>query len=446
MTRWLILLCIGWSGQIAWAVEPATQFELDYLVRPWDRWSLLDHRPANRQLWRQQQPFRVFQADERLAFMSDVLVGTQMPRPGSNLGTWHGHAIADTYFGVRVHENLDVNANLIGLHMSASYGYRSTARILPGFAVHLHGTAGDLQADLLALDLSTVTLGQGLLFEQLPLEGAMGRLRWDDWWFRLLIGGQLHSADDDLFALTSAWKDLQLTWYGWSQEGFGRMPQWLGLSGEVPGLPDSLRLAAEGLARIDGEGRGRTAALARIDWMPQLSRGALHLGYQYRWYAHGYGHLNTDQSGRTFHRPALIWREDAYATNGYEALWPSTTFDQQWHTVMLEAEIPLGRPWIVARIEGELWARLFNDPEGPEDTLVVLNHNGSGGHWWPDPDVRFLHRIGLEVRPFGQRPDRLRLWVINKVAEAIYDNPAASTRNRLVPRRPLIAFELEVFL
>lgn len=445
MSRWLILLCICLSGASAHAVEPATQLELDYLVRPWDHWSLLDHRPANRQLWRQQQPFRVFPADNRLAFLSDVLVGTQMPRPGSNLGTWHGHAIADAYFGVRVNENLDVNANLIGLHMSASYGYRSTARILPGFAAHLHGTAGDLRADLLALDLSTVTLGQGLLFEQLPLEGAMGRLRWNDWWFRLLIGGQLHSGSDDLFALTAGWHDLQLTWYGWSQEAFAHLPQWVGLSGEVPGLPEGLRVAADGVVRVDSTGRGHTAAMGRIDWMPALSNGALHLGYQYRWYQRGYSHLNTALDGRTFHRPALIWREDTYVTNGYEAMWASTRFDQQWHTLMVEAEIPMGRPWIVGRIEGEIWARLFDDPGAP-DPVAVLNDTGTGLHWWPDPDVRFFHRIGVELRPFANRPDRLRLWVINKVAEAIYDEPAAATRKRFVPKRPLIAFELEVFL
>lgn len=444
MSRWLILLCICLSGASAHAVEPATQLELDYLVRPWDHWSLLDHRPANRQLWRQQQPFRVFPADNRLAFLSDVLVGTQMPRPGSNLGTWHGHAIADAYFGVRVNENLDVNLNAIAFHMSASYGYRSTATVAPGLAVHLHGTAGDLRADLIAIDLSTVTLGQGLLFEQLPLEGAMGRLRWNDWWFRLLIGGQLHSSGDDLFALTAGWHDLQMSWYGWSQRGFDALPQWLDLTAEVPGLPDSMRVGVEGLVRIEGEGLGRTAAMARVDWMPALSNGALHVGYQYRWYAHGYG-PNGKRLETTFIRPAFIWREDTYLTNGYEAFWPSGLFDQHWHTVMVESDIPMGRPWIVGRVEAELWGRWMNNRDNPERTLPTLNANGTAVHYLPAPDLRFYHRIGVELRPFRDRPDRLRLWVINKVAAASTD-PTANTQTRMVPGRPLIAFELEVFL
>ncbi|MGK0361534.1 MAG: hypothetical protein ACI9U2_003852, partial [Bradymonadia bacterium] len=274
-----LLIALGLSLPTAQALEPATEFELDYIVRPWDRWSLLDHRPANRSLWRQHDAARVFEPTARLAVLSDVLIGTQIPRPAAPLGAWHGHAIADSYFGVRAHENLDVNLNLIAFHMSASLGYRSTATIVPGVAVHLHGTAGDLRADLVTLDLGQVTLGQGLMFEQLPLEGAMGRLRWNAWWFRLLIGGQLHAGGDDLFALTAGWRDFQLTWHGWSQEGLERLPQWLVASGEVPGMPEEFRIGFEGVTRIDSEGLGRTAAMARADWMPQIA-GAMAIDAQ----------------------------------------------------------------------------------------------------------------------------------------------------------------------
>lgn len=449
--RWTVgrvlgfVVALGALSPPAQALEPATEFELDYIVRPWDRWSLLDHRPANRYLWRQHDASRVFDPTAKLAFLSDVLIGTQMPRPASHLGAWHGHAIADSYFGVRAHENLDVNLNLIAFHMSASLGYRATATMVPGVAAHLHGTAGDLRADLVSLDLGQVTLGQGLMFEQLPLEGAMGRLWWDDWWFRLLIGGQLHTQADDLFAVTAAWRDFQLTWHGWSHEGLTRLPQWISFSGEVPGMLDDLRVAFEGQTRIDNDALGRTAAMARIDWIPQINGPtALHLGYQYRWYAHGWGPYGKELN-RVRHRPGFIWREDTYVTNGYEALWPGGVFEQQWHTLMLEADIPLGLPWIVGRIEGELWARLFNDPEGPADVLPTQGVDGQV-HWWPDPDVRFYHRIGVELRPFRERRDRLRLWLNNKVAASKYTEPLLPTRTRFVGRRPLITFELEIFL
>lgn len=440
----IALLTLLVSATSALALEPATQDESAFIVRPWDTWSLLDRRPANRMLWRQHTGIRVFEPTSRAVVLSDVLTGTQLPRAGAALGTWHGHAIADSYLGVRATENLDINFNLIAFNMSASLGYRSTTAVVPGIAAHLHGKVDGMEADLIALDLSTVTLGQGLLFEQLPLEGGMGRLKWGDWWVRLLIGGQLHEENDDLFSLTAGWGDWQLNWYAWANTGLSRWPQWLGLTGEVPGLPDTMRIGVEGLVRLGGVATGRTAALARIDWMPALRRGALHLGYQYRWYDHGYGPYGTGLT-RTRHRPAFIWREDTYVTNAYEAYWPSGLFEQQWHTVMLEADIPLGRPWIVGRIEGELWARLFNDASGPEDHLAVLNTDGSAAHWWPDPDVRFYHRIGVEIRPFEGRRDRLRLWVVNKVAAARLE-PMEPTRNRFVSRRPLVALELEVFL
>ena len=439
------ILGLGCAIPSAQALEPATQFELDYIVRPWDRWSLLDHRPANRYLWRQHDASRVFEPTARLAFLSDVLVGTQMPRPGTTLGAWHGHAIADTYFGVRAHDNLDVNLNLVAFNMSASQGYRANTAVSPGIAAHLHGAVGDLRGDLVTLDLGQVTLGQGLMFEQLPLEGAMGRLRWNEWWVRLLIGGQLHQYADDLFAVTAGWRDLQVSWYGWSHDSFDRVPQWVTVSGEIPGLPEGLRVGVEGLSRVDGNALGRTAAMARVDWMPALSGPTmLHLGYQYRWYAHGYGPHGKGLQ-RMFTRPAFIWREDTYVTNGYEAYWPSGLFDQHWHTLMAEAEIPLGSPWIVGRVEGELWGRLFRDSDGPQDTLVTLDTDGERPHWWPDPDLRFYHRIGIELRPLPGRPDRLRVWVINKVAAASR-SPTEPTRTRFSGRRPLLAFELEIFL
>lgn len=429
----------------AHAAEPATEHETDFIVRAWDPWSLLDHRPANRRLWSQHAAHRNVPPTARSVMLADALTGTQVPRKGAYLGAWHGHAIIDGYAAARIGDNIDLNLNLIAYNMSASYGYRNITGVLPGVATHLHGTIDGMQADLLAIDLSTVTLGQGLMFEQLPLEGGMGRLKWDDTWVRLVVGGQLHYQSDDLFMLTVGWRDWQLSYLTWPRMFFDHWPQWLNASGEVPGLPDSMRLGLEGIVRVDGDGRGRTAAMARVDWMPRLPGGALHLGYQYRWYQRGVGPLGTELA-EGFTAPAYIWREDTYATNAYEAYWPSGLFDQQWHTLMAEADVPLGQPWVVGRIETEVWLRLFDDPSGPEDSLPVVSPDGTALRWWPQPDLRVYYRAGLEFRVLRGRPDRLRIWVINKVADTEGGRPTRATRGRLVEGRPLIALELEVFL
>ncbi len=424
--------------------------EDDLVFVPWDQWSMLDHRLANRRLPEQlgEQPHRVYAGSAPLTLAIDGQTGTQMPRHGTRVARWHGHFLADAFLAGRLTPNIDLNLNLSLYTLSASNGYRSVAGVLPGFAAHLHGPLGGsgIEGDLVALDLGAFTLGHGLLLENVYLEGAMARLRAGEVSWLVLIGGQIHGPRDDGFITALSWRGARLSWFGWPQFGFETFPQYLSLALEAPGLGESLRLALEGAARLpNADGGWAGAALARTDWMAELPFGGeLHLGYQFRYYTQGIA-PSGDALFAGSDAPAFLWREDTYFTNAYEAWWPSAYYDQWWHTGMLETLVPIAS-WIGLRTEVEAVFQFYDDPESPVRSLPVAHPDFESGEGvLPDPQLRVLYRAGVEAWPAPGLPHRIRVWVVNKAADSSF-TPRAPTPVRFAERGWLIAFELELFL
>jgi hypothetical protein len=75
--------------------------------------------------------------------------------------------------------------------------------VKPGFVLHaalplVELGSDPVRADVLGTDLGWVTLGNGLLFEQLPLEGVLGVLSWRSLQLSYTYGGRALWDDDDL--------------------------------------------------------------------------------------------------------------------------------------------------------------------------------------------------------------------------------------------------------
>lgn len=411
------------------------------LIVPWDPWSLQDRRFANRKLAEQldqpHQRHRVFAGKDGFVAAADAQTGTSYPKPNP----WHGHVLADLFFGWQAIEGVDLNVNLPVYNTSASTGAQGGTGVLPGVAVHLYQQWDAVKVDFIANHLGQTTLGKGLMLEQISLEGVLINARWDEVWVRGIIGGQVHLAPaDDLFGVIAGVGPFSLNWLAWNQYD---QTHYLTLAGEVPGLGPHARIAAEAGVRFPDEAPFRAAAMARADWIPPRLWGLqVHLGYQARYYQQGFGKNGGNITPITT-GPAMIWVEDTWFTNAFQAWWPAPYYDQWWHTAMFEGHWRLNERWAL-RSEVEFAFKAFDDPE-PLVRRLPRAPSWSDKPLYPAPETRLLYRAGVEFTPFRGLPHRLRLWGLNK-ATPILGNPRIEQTERFLQRGPTVAFELEVFL
>ena len=227
------------AALLALAPEPAPAAQLgvagphnaDTLGIVWadgrDAWTLLDRKLVNRSLFEQlaAQGYRLAHGRAEIAAAADTALGTEVQTPSNELTRYHGFGVVDLYAAVRLLDAIDVNLTMLAMNASASDGYRASSQVLPDVALHVHhdlGTIGarPLRLDFVAIDLDEVTVGRGLLVEQVPLEGHAGSLRWGELELREIFGGRLFWPDDDLqtVSLRALGGDLELLVALWDMQ------------------------------------------------------------------------------------------------------------------------------------------------------------------------------------------------------------------------------------
>ena len=433
-----------------------------------DRFNLLDKKLVNRQLFQQlsdpRSAYRLGRGSDLLVWAANASVASQVAAGGSEQTRFHGAYILDTYAAMRPFAGLDININLQLLNPSASDGYRFSNQILSGVALHVTyplATVGraPLILDFVSVDLDTITLGSGLLLEQVPLEGHMGGLRWRDYELHEVFGGRVFWDDDDLLAATFGRIDKlwQLNVFSWltsgDETGTGgnngdtaeqapkpsgrRAAVYVGMAGQDTFVDETLHLAWEYSGRSLQQ-RWRSGMLLRGDLMLRdRPWGNLHLGYQARYYQKGIGprdHLRTPSSP-----PSLPVREDAYVTNSVEMLAMSTHYDQWSHTAMAELRWRWWKNWYMLA-DAEMWVRWLRDPRHGDKRVVYLYRGGRAPGMWAD----LYYRLGVMLKPWTALPHRLRAYVGNKQVTSGFFVVAPD--NRRFSHDPLLVLEMEVFL
>jgi hypothetical protein len=434
-----------------------------------DGWSLFDEHLVNRQLFEQLavdgQQFRLGGDLGLFAVASDAAVGGQVALGDNELSRFHGYFIFDGYVAFRPLEGIDANLNLTLFNPSASDGYRVSYEAIAGLGLHLYHDLfklGEkpLRGDVVALDLGVVTLGRGLLLEQVPLEGHMVGLSWSGLYLREMFAGRVLWGDDDLQSVALGALDghVEILFVRWLTRKVTEFPyvdivlpaepaidsaaetsrlesDYIGLSFDWP-LQDTLRLAGEYVARLRNSSI-RSGFLLRTDYLnPALWRLQVHLGYQLRYYQQGFGPRRRLLAPDTI--PNLPWREDVYVTNSFEYYGISEYYDQWSHTVMLELRVEIA-PWLRLIADAEYWARIVIDPN-QEKRVVYLPRGGRAPGVWHD----IYYRAGFELRPWPDLPHRFNAFITNKLV--------ASGRSAVEPSMErfvhdhLVLFEIEVFL
>lgn len=403
-----------------------------------DPWSLLYAGLVNRQLALQlESPRTLGLYPERpplelpgpLAFALDGSVGHQSPIGPGEQTRFHAFFVLDAYLELQVLDGLRLNYNVTAFNPSASDGYRASADLIHGLAVHLYGPLGTLdgdpvRGDLVVMDLDMVTLGRGLLIEALPSEGFLAGLRWREAEARFSFLGRTLFRDDNILAAElSGWeRRLGLGLVAWfSDDIFSARPDpeatpqpegpfdpfqsWYATAfGELP-LRDDLRLAGEYSLRLDG-GRPTSGLLLRGDYLLDRPSFDLHLGYQFRFYERGFG-PRTKLVAPT-QTPNTPRREEVYVTNSFEYLGISPVFHQWSHTVMSELFWELfGRVTLFVSLEW--WLRFVRAAE--EAPQVV--YDARFGRY-PDVKNELFYRGGFLWRPFAGAPHRVSAYVTNK--------------------------------
>jgi len=436
-----------------------------------DRWTLFDRKLSDRNLFEQladdRQKTRLAKDfSPYVTGASDSQIGAQVGLENGQLSRFHGYFIFDTYMSARPIPQLDVNLNLLLFNPSASDGDRVSAQAIPAGCVHLHlplfDIAGSpLRLDFIAPDLDLVTIGEGLLVEQAPLEGYAGSLRWQDFELRELFSGRTYWDDDDLQSLTLSAFDrrLGLMWSSWLIQSTGQLlPQtdvitqsgvgspdiisriqsganYLGAFGEISPIP-TVRLAGEYQARIDRRPI-KSAAMIRTDYLGTFGALSVHAGYQFRYYQMAFGPRDLMITPSTV--PALPFRELAYATSSFELFGLSRYFDQWSHTLMVEARYQL-TSYLFALGDMEAWWKAATDNGSGESMVVYQSQFGRA----PGVNFVFYYQVGLEGRPWQDLPHRIRLIVTNKtIASQFY---AVQEETRRFDRFPVLMLTGEVFL
>jgi hypothetical protein len=412
-----------------------------------DRYTLFYRHPVNRQLFEQMNrpsaALRLAPRDGLWTALIDGSIGSQEKISAEKQSRFHGFFMADTYLSVRPLEGIDVNLNLLVLNPSASDGYRVSAYVHPGAALHLYHdlfAIGDspLRFDILGTDLGWVTTGNGLLVESTPLEGVLGLLRWKEWELKYMFAGRVLWDTDDYQTLTlsAPGNVIQAAFVSWwagdpvpTVFPAGSDPeailaaartqyaQYATLAGGWPAA-DWFHLAGEVGCRIQEE--PRVGALGRADLLLRKDpRAAVHLGYQFRFYQGGFG------PRRSLITPSWVfntpYQQDSYVTNPFEYLGLSGAFHQWSHTVMAEARLRIGSSLEVVA-DGELWVRYARSATVPAFGIFTSDDFRAPGR-----ATRLFYQAGLRYYPWPDLPHWVSILVTNKQADvpALVTNPTA---------------------
>ena len=432
-----------------------------------DRWSLMDKSPLNRQLHEQlsspSQSFRLWQKpDSRFAFMVDASSGGQQALPGTSFDQtrYHGFFIFDSYGAVRLFNTLDINLNLNFLNPSFCDGYRKSFQLLGGLSIHLHKSIVELRGDpvifhALLMDLDKVTFGEGLLVEQLPLEGFSFAFQWREISLSAQIAARVFWHYDDLLMIPLKFFGGRITlltaiWYFTKPvpESESDSLDIIRTSNDVQSFFPYVGISAyydwDNRFRVSGEYLARTkdrqitsAALLRADYKSDSSqRVRLHIGYQFRYYQKWFAPLEDASLATT--APQIPDRENSYVTNSFEYLPLSPWFHQLSHTVMSEVQMNV-TPHLQIYYELELWFRwAFNSKN--ENRVLFLDANTRAPGNWQD----VFYDVGLRYLLFHGRPHRVSIFVSNKWVAS--DSEAITPMPVRFVTEPLYGFELEVFL
>ena len=414
-----------------------------------DRYTLFDRHLQTRELRRQlEQPgqqFRLLRSDKRLWAAGDFSIGTQQTWDGGEQAHFHGFGIADTFASLAILPDLHVGVNLLAFNPSASDGYRVSAVVKPGIAVDFGGElfriAGKpLRFGVTGTDLGDVTLGEGLLFEQTQLEGVIAWLDYGSATLSYMYGGRSLWQDDDLIEgeLSLFSRRLRFMFVQWQTDYTlpdlqriadfltpsqnGAVARYADATLDLP-LPAGFHSALE--YALHFRATPSHAAMWRVDWLRrELGPVALHVGYQFRWYRHGFG-------PRDFTLPPTValsfpYQEDAYVTNPFEYLGISDDFDQWSHTLMLEARLRLPHDFELFANE-ELWQRtasLFSRPAASATTPE--------GFQAPGRRLEGFYNAGVSYYPWRGHPHRADAYLTNKQVSGT-NEPSDVTFQRFKP-------------
>ena len=415
-----------------------------------DRYTLFDRhlqtRELSRQLEQPEQQFRLLRGRDRISAAGDVSIGTQQVWDGGAQAHFHGFGIADAFMSLAVLPELSVNVNLLAFNPSASDGYRVSAAVKPGIAVDLGGelfrVAGrPLRFGVTGTDLGDITLGEGLLFEQMQLEGVLAWLDYGTATLSYMYGGRSLWADDDLIEseLSLFSRRLRFMFVQWQTDytlasgtslslqnlsNSGAVARYADVTLDLP-LPGGFHSALEYALRF--RDTPSHAGMLRVDWLRRaLGPLQLHVGYQFRWYRHAFG-------PRDFALPPTVafsfpYQEDAYVTNPYEYLGISPAFDQWSHTLMLETRLALPRDFELFANE-ELWQRtasLFSRPATSASTPE--------GFRAPGDRLNGYYSAGVSYYPWRGSPHRADAYLTNKQVSGT-NEASEATFQRFKPGR-----------
>ncbi len=435
------------------------------LAGPWDwteahdRYSLLDRRLVNRELFEQltAQDYRAGDQWTRFAVASDLSIGTQQTFDGAPQSRYHGWYVADTFLAARIVSGFEANLNLLTLNPSASDGYRESSQVMGALTLHvqldeLRVGSERLRFELLGLDLDTVTVGQGLLYEQMPLEGVVGVLGWRGLDLDVLYGGRALWSDDDLIAASLSalagriqliavqWQKSELPEPGQESGSMDAMPpgessRYASLALDLP-LPAGFRLAAEHAVRVRDRGLLH-GTLLRADFLGPDSRWLqVHTGYQFRYYQTGFGPRDGLWAPTSVFN--TLAQENAYVTNPFEYFAISERFEQWSHTTMFEMRV---RPFERFELFGnaELWLRYAAAREHPPWVVIAPD-----GFRAPGTKAAGFYDLGARLYPWRGLPHRAGLFITNKQVNS-RDLATGAVATRFDPGFYYV-IELEVFL
>lgn len=410
-----------------------------------DKTTLFRPRLMNRQLFEQlaepDQKYRLGRDLGAVAAAVDAQVASTQVLSG-DFSRFHAFFVFDTFAALRSPYGFDFDLNLTLFNPSASDGVRVSAAALPDGALHFYHElelrpGKQARVDVLGIDLDRVTLGNGLLLEEWPLEGQFFNLAYEGFHLRQYFGGRVFWPDDDLFTLAAGALDgkLEALFGAWTFRDGPATAYYADLSAHWPLLDERLRLGADVAANL--RERARLGALLRTDYTDSAAGFAWHLGYQSRWYGRGFGpRRGLTTPSTTFNLP---YREDAYFTNSFEFFAVSDVFEQWAHTAMLEVEAPLGR-YFRAFAEGEVVAGFAGGAGGPQWFLATPRGKELPGSW-----TEGFYRGGLRLHPWPELPHRLSAVFTNKQVQT-GRTMADSTDLRLRTQGHYISFQLEAAL
>lgn len=407
-----------------------------------DQYTLFYRHPVNRQLFEQlAMPESVYRLGPRsgvITALSDVTVGAQQALGGSQ-SRYHGWFTADTYLSVRSVYGVDINMNLLALNPSASDGYRSSASVHPGLALHLYRKLFTLGGspvlfDIMGPDLGWVTTGNGLLLESTPLEGILGVARWKHWELRSIFAGRAYWSDDDYIttSLSALQGKIQANLVNWQKK---ERPYFAVANGDFPVSSEDQSVYATLVTRLPvGEHfriasefgyhlqeKPRVGILGRADFIIRdVKEYAVHLGYQFRYYQAGFGPRDRISSPSWEFITPL--QQDAYVTNPFEYLGHSADYEQWSHTLMVEGRVRLGGG-LEAFANTELWLRYARAESVPKKVIYVAD-----GTRAPGQNTSFYYHTGLRMYPWEDFPHRASLSVTNKQVMAPWTASSAVTR------------------